>query len=112
MKILHLVFATLAIGVASISSAQAHDSFSFGLNIGTPYYYQPYQPPVVTYYPNPPVYYYGAPRTYYYQAAPPVYYAPQASFGYWNGGHRGWGNRWHDDDHGERHWRHHDHDDD
>ena len=93
MKILRLVLATLAIGVASISTAQAHDSFSFGLNIGTPYY-APYIPPAVTYYPN-----------------PPVYYAPQASFGYWNGGHHGWGGRgrheheeheehehgWHDD---------------
>ena len=33
MKILHSLVAALAIGVASITSAQAHDSFSFGLNI-------------------------------------------------------------------------------
>ena len=108
MKVLRLVFATLAIGVVSIPAAQAHDSFSFGFNIGTPYY-APYQPPVVRYYPTPPVYYYGAPPVYY-QAPPPVYY-PQASFGYYRGGN-GWGHRGHDDDHEERHWRHHDHDDD
>jgi len=106
MKILRIVFATLVIGVASISTAQAHDSFSLGLNFGSPYYYQPYQPPAVTYYPNPPVYYYGAPPVYY-QSAPPVYYYPQASFG-WN---HGWGGRrWHEHEEHEEHEHHRWHD--
>ena len=107
MKVLRLVFATLAIGVASISSAQAHDSFSLGFNFGSPYY-QPYQPPAAIYYPNPPVYYYGAPPVYY-QSAPPVYYYPQASFGYFNGGHHGWGHREHEE-HEEHEHRWHDRD--
>ena len=106
MKVLRLVFATLAIGVVSIPAAQARDSFSIGLNFGSPYYYAPpvqyYSPPPVVYYPSPPVYYYGAPRSYYYQPA------PQASFGYWNGGGRGGEHGWgHHGHHG-----HHDHDDD
>lgn len=119
MKILRLVFATLAIGVASISSAQAHDSFSLGLSFGNGY--SPYEPPVVRYYSAPPVVYYGAPSAYYYDTAPSVYYYPQASFG-WN---HGWGeHRWHEEheeherheheghehhgdrgDHGDRGWR-------
>lgn len=99
MKMLYKALAVLAIGVASISTVQARDSFSFGINIGTPYYYAP--PPV--YYSAPPVVYYGAP-TVYYRPAPPVVYSPYAAYGYygghrhhgwnhhsWRGEHRGWG---------------------
>lgn len=106
MKVLRLVFATLAIGVASISTAQARDSFSFGLNIGGGY---PYYAPPVRYY-APPVVYYSEPV---YYSAPPAYYYPQASFSYYgDGGHRdhhGWGHRGWDDrgrGHGDGRWSH------
>lgn len=103
MKVLRLVFATLAIGVASISTAQARDSFSLGINIGTPYYAPP---PVVRYYPAPPVVYYSAPTAYYYRSAPPAYYYPGASFRYYSyGGHRHHHN-WDDRGHGDRDWGH------
>ena len=117
MKVLRLVFATLAIGVTSIPVAQARDSFSIGLNFGSPYYYAP----PVQYYAPPPVVYYSQP-TYYsqpsYYAAPPAYYYPQASFAYYGHGGRGhhsWKRGWDDDrgwGHGRRHGRHHDDDDD
>ncbi len=114
MKIIHSVGLALLIGVASVSSAQAHDSFSLGINIGG----YGYAPPVA-YYPAPvyyrePVVYYREPV--YYREAPRYYgYAPTVvSFGYqnyghghnggWNrghhGGHGGWnrGGRGHHDD--------------
>lgn len=121
MKVLRLVFATLAIGVASISTAQARDSFSLGINIGGYPYYAP--PPVVRYYPAQPVVYYREPIYYsqpVYYSAPAAYYYPQTSFNYYSYGgdryhHRGhdrgrghgdgrWGHegRGH---HGDRHWR-------
>ena len=66
MKILHTTILALAIGAASISSAQARDSFSLGVNIGG----YGYAPPVV-YYPAP--VYYSEPVTYYRPA--PRYYS-------------------------------------
>ena len=120
MKIIHSAMLALAIGAASISSVQARDSFSLGINVGG----YGYAPPVV-YYPAPvyresvyygePVVYYREPVTYY-RSAPRYYgYAPTVvSFGYqnygydhyggWNRGHHrgngGWNHRGrgHDDD--------------
>ncbi len=72
MKMLRFGLISLALGVAGISSAYAHDSFSFGLEIAPPAYYVP--PPPVRYYEAPPtVYYEPAPRAYY-APPPPVYY--------------------------------------
>ena len=89
MKIFHSIVAALAIGTASITCAQAHDSFSFGLNIGS----YGYAPPV-TYY-APPVVYYSEPVAYYHPAPRYYSYAPAVSFGYQNygfhGHHGGWG---------------------
>lgn len=92
MKILRTLLAVAVIGLASVSSANARDSFSFGLSIGG---YGP--PPVVSYYhPAPPVVYYGAPSVYY--APQPYYYGPRASFRYYDNDrhhrHHGW-NRGH-----------------
>ncbi len=131
MKTFHSVVLALAIGAASITSAQARDSFSLGINVGG-YGYAP--PPV--YYAAPPVVYYERPVVYYerpvvyYQPAPRYYgygpsYAPVVSYQYYNNGydghrgrgdwdHRGWnkgdrghgGGRDHDDGHhGHHDWR-------
>jgi len=82
MKTFHTRVIVLAICTASITSAQAHDSISFGLNIGS----YGYAPPVV-YYSEPVMYYQPSPRYY--------SYAPAMSFGYQNygfrGHHGGWG---------------------
>ena len=125
MKILHSTILALAIGAASISSVQARDSFSIGLNIGG----YGYAPPVV-YYPQPvyysePVIYYREPV--YYREAPRHYgYAPTVvSIGYQNygghhyrghhrghNGHQGW-NRGHRGGHDSGYRRgHRGHDDD
>lgn len=114
MKLIHSAILALTIGVATVSTAQARDSFSLGINVGG----YGYAPPVA-YYPAPVYYsepvYYSAPVTYY-RPAPRYYgYAPSAvSFGYSNygghgyrghhGGHHGW-NRGHDGGHrgGDRH---------
>lgn len=103
VKTFHSVVLALAIGAASITSANAHDSFNVGINIGG----YGYAPPAVYY--APPVYF-ASPI--YHAPAPVVYYhpsqrfsgyghhfAPAVSYHYFNGGghrgHRGngWGNR-------------------
>lgn len=68
MKTVYSAFLALTIGVATISAANARDSFSLGINIGG----YGYAPPV-TYYAAPPVIYYSAPA---YHAAPSYYRAP------------------------------------
>lgn len=101
-KTFHSVVLASAIGLVSIASANAHDSFSLGINIGG----YGYAPPAVYY--APPVYY-VAPI--YYTPEPVVYYhpahqfrgygqrfTPAVSYHYFNGGnnwHRGngWGHR-------------------
>lgn len=104
MKLIHSVVLALAIGAATVSTAQARDSFSLGINIGG----YGYAPPPVVYYPAPvyysePVYYRPAPRHYGYGYAPTV-----VSFGYQSfGGHRhghGWGHRGWDRDSGRNGW--------
>ena len=81
MKIIHSAILALAIGAASVTSAQAHDSFSLGLNIGG----YGYAPPVV-YYNEPIVYYSALPRYYSYE--------PVVSYRYDDGGFRGRGRGW------------------
>ena len=88
MKLIHSAILVLAIGAATVSTAQARDSFSLGINVGG----YGYAPPVA-YYPQPVYYsepvYYSQPVTYY-RPAPRYYgYAPTVvSFGYQNyGGH-------------------------
>lgn len=61
MKVLRSIAIALAIGAASVSTAQAHDSFSFGINIGAPVYAYP----AVTYRAAPRVVYYEEPRVIY-----------------------------------------------
>lgn len=111
MKILRSLMAVLAIGVATISTANARDSFSLGINIGG----YGYAPPVA-YYPAPPLVYYSAPSAYYYEPAPSYYYsAPIVSYRYYSGGHyydrhhdrrydrgHGWGNGHRDHNDGHR----------
>ena len=109
MKIIYSTIFALAIGAASITGAQAHDSFSFGINVGAP--------PVVFY--NPPVVYYSDLPRYY-------SYPPVVSYQYYDDGRhdyrRGWGHEEHEH-HGWGHerkehegWNHggwgHDDDDD
>jgi hypothetical protein len=94
MKILRSIVAVLAIGAATISTANARDSFSLGINIGG----FGYAPPVV--YHAPPVVYH-APHAYYYEPVRTYYHAPVVSFGYYDrGGHRYNGNRHHNARHG------------
>jgi hypothetical protein len=117
MKIIHSVVLAVAISAAAVSSVQARDSFSLGINIGG----YGYAPPVV-YYPAP-VYsqsvYYGEPVVYYrepvyyrqpvtyYQPVPRYYgYAPTVvSFGYQNygGKHHGHHSGWNRGHHGGKH---------
>lgn len=111
MKTLRSILAVLAIGLAPFSIAQAHDSFSFGLNIGGGYA----PPPVVRYYAPPPAVYYAPPTVYYSPA--PRYYEPNVSFRYYDNDYRrynrGWG-RWEGRnwgrDHDGRSWGHRRHD--
>ena len=90
MKLLRSAVIVLAIGVASISTASARDSFSIGVNIGG----YGYAPPVA-YYPAPPVVYYSQPV--YYRAVSPIYYQPVASYRYYydgrHDGYRGHGHQ-------------------
>ena len=99
MKLLKTLFATALLGLATISSAQAHGDVGWSISIGSPYY----APPVAYHAAPPVVYYYGAPPMYY-RAAPTVVYSPYISYGWrdgyrhdgwkhhgWRGEHRGWG---------------------
>jgi hypothetical protein len=122
MKLIHSVVLAVAISAAAVSTVQARDSFSLGINIGG----YGYAPPVA-YYPAPvyysePVVYYSPPVRYYRPA--PVYYgyAPTVvSFGYSNyGGHHYRGHHrghhgWDRDGRGNDGWNrgrgHHDDDD-
>ena len=62
MKVLRSIVLALAVGAAAVSTAQAHDSFSVGVNIGG---YGPQAYPVVAYQTAPHVVYHQAPRAYY-----------------------------------------------
>ncbi len=96
MKIFRSAIVALAIGVASISSAVARDSFNIGINVGG------YGYPQAQYYAGPPVVYYNAPPVVYYRSAPPVYsYAPDVSFGYQNYGYQ---SRYYDNSWGNNGW--------
>ncbi len=118
MKIFHCAALALAIGAASISSVQARDSFSIGINVGGHGYYEPVYYEPTRYYAEPVYYsqpvYYSAPVTYYrepihYRSVPRYYgYAPSVvSFGYSNhGGHQY--NRHHYNRH-DRHFNGHHH---
>ena len=113
VKTFHSVVLALAIGAASISSAIAHDSFNFGINIGG----YGFAPPPVVYYPHPS--YYHEPIVYYRHAPAVIYSQPFVSFSNFNqprfGGwhhqdnrrwNRGWdrGGRNHWDRGGRGHW--------
>lgn len=104
MKKALLGISAVLLGVGLSTSALAHDSIGFSLNIGQPYYYEP----APVYYAAPPVVYYEPryePRPVYrsyYSESPTVYYYPQVTRYYDRGGWRG--------HHG--HHRHHDRDDD
>ena len=99
MKKIHFALIAIIFGISGTTSAYAHDSVDFSLNIGAPAYHS--APPV--YYAPPPVYYTRPPV---YVRAAPVYYEPygvQAYYGYddrrFRHDHRGWGkHRGHDDD--------------
>lgn len=103
MRKSYQVLMALALGVAANTSAQAHDSFSIGFNLGGPGYYT--APPVTYYAPPPVAYYRPAPIVYY--GAPPVTYIQQ-SRGYYDRGYgyggRGWSRGWDDDRHEHGGW--------
>ena len=103
MKKKHFAFLAVVFGMAVTTSAYAHDSVGFSLNIGVPGYYE--APPV--YYVPPPVYY---PRPTVYYTPAPVYYEQYGSRIYSQYDEPRF-RRYHDDDH--HGWRgHHRHDDD
>lgn len=102
MKRTQTILAALLLGISVSSSALAHDSIGFSLNIGQPYYYAPapiyYEPPPVVYYQPRPVY-----REYYSYGEAAYYPRP-----YRDNDNDGWRNR-----HEYRsHHGHHGHDDD
>ena len=80
MKKFLLTLAALFV-IVGTTSASAHDSFGFSINLGAPSFYV--GPPV--YYGPPPVYYSPPPVVYYEPA--PVYYGPggDARYYYYNG---------------------------
>lgn len=96
MKMLHTLLVVSGLTLVPLTAAQAHDSFSFGINIGGGY-----PAPIIRHY-APPVVYYGAPA--YYAAPQPYYYAPRASFRYYDNDrhhnrHHGWNRGYDRDDH-------------
>lgn len=99
MRTLNRILLTMATTLSMMSTVEAHDSFSFGINIGG----FGYAPPPVVYYP-PPVttYYYGSPHPHVYYAPPPM-----VTYRYYNGSPHHW-NR--GGDRGRHHqWQHHGH---
>lgn len=116
VKVFHSVIVALTIGAASITSAQARDSFSLGINVGGYGFAPPpavyYAPPPVYYAPAPVVYYREVPRYYnqgYYSSGYYGYAQPQATFVYESGAYcrRGGHGRGRDDwDDGDRRGRH------
>ena len=88
MKKFLLTLAALFV-IVGTTSASAHDSFGFSINLGAPSFYVGppvyYGPPPV-YYSPPPVVYYEPPPVVYYEPAP-VYYGPggDARYYYYNG---------------------------
>ena len=101
MKILHSAILALTIGLASVSSAYARDSFSLGVNVGG----YGYAPPAV-YYPAQRVVYYDAPQVYY-RPAPRVYYQPLVSYRYYDHDRRAYGRGWDRDGWGHEGREHH-----
>lgn len=93
MKKLHSVLLALTLAVAGTTSAYAHDSFGFSINLGGPAYYAP------------PVRYYAPPPVVYYRPAP-IYYGPQAYYSYQEPHYE------YDHEHHDWHHRHGHHDDD
>lgn len=111
MKLVRLLIASLAISAAAVTTAQARDSFSLGINIGVHDHHvirsHRYVPAYHGYYAAPRVYY-SAPRIVYYDA--PVRYRHFRSFDYRGdrGYYKGHGNkhrRWHDNGHHRRDYR-------
>jgi hypothetical protein len=105
MRKSYQVLMALTLGVAASTSAQAHDSFSIGFNLGGPGYYA--APPATYYAPPPVAYYRPAPIVYY--GAPPVTYIQQSRGYYYDRGYdnRGWGGRgWGDDRREHGGWGH------
>lgn len=86
MKIIHSAIFVL-LSAASMTGAQAHDSFSFGFNVGAP--------PVVFY--NPPVVYYSAVPRYY-------SYPPVVSYQYYGDGRRDYDRGWGREEHAHHSW--------
>ena len=85
---------------AGTTSASAHDSFGFSINLVTPSYYV--APPL--YYSPPPAVYYSSPPVIYYEATP-IYYGPNGYVRYYDPGlryehryYRGRHGHFHDDD--------------
>jgi hypothetical protein len=93
MKIIHSAVLALAISAAAVSSAQARDSFSLGINVGGYGY-----PPPVVYYNEPVVYYSAAPRYYSYE--------PVVSYRYSNDGFRSCRRGGEHEEHEHHGWNH------
>lgn len=89
MKKIRLVFLALALMLAGASSAYAHDSVGFSVNLGFPGYYA--APPPVVYYSPPPAVYYSPVPAYYNYYGPSVYYRSYEPRYYHDRGYRrGW----------------------
>jgi hypothetical protein len=101
-----------AVCLSATSTAQAHDSFNIGINIGG---YGPHAYPVVSYRAAPQVVYYDAPRVYYPAAYTPyrapvvvhrdLYYSGYSG-GYYGAPRHHFSGHGHSGGHG-RHGRHH-----
>jgi len=105
MNKIRLVFLALTLMLAGASSANAHSSVDFSVNLGFPGYYAApppvyYSAPPVVYYSVQPQVYYSQPAVVYYQPAPAYYYGFQGNYRsgghHDNGHHGGWGGHgWH-----------------
>lgn len=79
MKVLRSFLFVLAMGAASISTAQARDSFSIGINVGS---HSHHAYPAVSYHVAPQVIYYSAPVVHYRHHVRHAYYqAPAVVYG-------------------------------
>lgn len=93
MKILKALLVMAAIGIASVHSAHAHDSFHLGIQLGG-FGYAP--PPVVYHYSGPSAIYYGSPR--YYGPPQVIHHAPIIQYNQFRSRHHqrhgGWDRGW------------------
>jgi len=102
MKAMRLMLVALALGLAGMGTANAHDNVGFSISIGSPGYY--YAPPPPVYFGPPPIYQRYTPRIYYHYDRPYYYggYRDHYYRGHGPHGFRGHGGPGYGHGHGHR----------